>query len=83
VWNVTTLIAGEFALLVLVANAIAWPLAYLTGQRWLEQFAYRTEWSWAVVAAAGSISLILAMATISVHTLRTAFRNPVEILRYE
>ncbi len=83
VWNVTTLIAGEFALLVLVANAIAWPLAYLTGQRWLEQFAYRTEWSWAVVAAAGSISLILAMATISVHTLRTAFRNPVETLRYE
>lgn len=83
VWNVTTLIAGEFALLVLVANAVAWPFAYMAGQNWLESFAYRTEWSWTVVAIAGGLSMVLALGTISVHTLRAAFRNPVDTLRYE
>jgi putative ABC transport system permease protein len=73
----------EFVVLVLVANVVAWPVAYYAMSRWLRQFAYRTGLgaSFFVLAAAGA--LLFALVTVGVQTLRAASADPVESLRYE
>lgn len=73
----------EFLLLVGVANLIAWPLAYLVLNQWLQSFAYRTELSVWIFILSGLSALVLALAVISYHTVRTASINPSEVLRHE
>jgi putative ABC transport system permease protein len=51
--------------------------------KWLESFAYRIGVNPAMFLLGGLIALIIAMATISFHTIRSARRNPVKALRYE
>jgi putative ABC transport system permease protein len=51
--------------------------------RWLENFAYRTEISWLTFLLAGAIALGVALATVSYQALRAARANPVEALKYE
>ena len=67
----------------LIANLIAWPLAWWVMSKWLENFAYRTVISWWVFAAASGSVLLLAVLTISWQTVRAALADPVEALRYE
>lgn len=79
IFNLTT----TFTKLVIVANIIAWPVAYYFINRWLENFAYRIEVTAAVFVLAASVTLIIALATIGVQAYRAAQANPVESLRYE
>jgi putative ABC transport system permease protein len=51
--------------------------------KWLQNFAYKTELSWWIFAAAGIIAACIALATISWQSFKTAIKNPVESLRYE
>jgi putative ABC transport system permease protein len=76
-------LSREFLGLVLVANVIAWPVAYYAMSRWLQGFAYRIGLSvWVfVLAAAGAF--FVALLTVSTQTFRAASANPVESLRYE
>lgn len=69
--------------LVLLANVIAWPVAYFTMDRWLDSFAYRITLGPGVFLLAGGIATVIAIGTVGYHTLRAAVRNPVESLRYE
>jgi len=69
--------------LVTIAFIIATPIAYFAINKWLENFAYRTNVSWWVFAASGIITLTIALLTVSWQTYRAARRNPVEALRYE
>jgi putative ABC transport system permease protein len=51
--------------------------------KWLENYAYRTELSWWIFAFAGLIALVIALITVSWQSWRAAARNPIEALRYE
>ncbi|MCA9740651.1 hypothetical protein KC734_03895, partial [candidate division KSB1 bacterium] len=68
---------------VLLANVLAWPLAWLAMHRWLENFAYRVEIAWWVFALAGTLALLIALLTVSTQAIRAALVNPVESLRCE
>jgi len=68
---------------VITAFAIALPVAWFAMDRWLENFAYKTELSWWIFALAGIISLCIALLTVSWQSWKVATRNPVEALRYE
>lgn len=68
---------------VALAFIIAFPIAYYGMNKWLENFAFKTELSWWVFALAGFITLLIVLITISWQTFREANKNPIESLRYE
>jgi putative ABC transport system permease protein len=81
--QVLLLLTRQFALLVLIANIIAWPIAYWITRNWLQDFAYRTNLSaWIFVLSAG-LALVVALLTVSFQSIRAATANPVDSLRYE
>ena len=77
------MLSAEFVGLVLLANAVAWPAAWLIMSRWLESFAYRIELGWGVFFASGAAALLITLLTIGYHVTRTALANPAEVLRSE
>ncbi len=81
--GIVALLSKEFTKWVLVANVIAWPIAYYSLRRWLEGFAYRTNIRLTVFIVAMGISLMVALFTISLQAVRTALANPVDSLRHE
>jgi putative ABC transport system permease protein len=81
--QIVFLLSKEFGKWVLAANLIAWPLAYLVMNKWLDDFAYRIEIGWWVFALAGGISLLIALLTVSTQAIKAALANPVESLHYE
>ncbi len=76
-------LSREFVVLVLVANAVAWPVAYFAMSRWLQAFAYRISLGLGTFVLAALGALILAVLTVSTQTLRAASADPVKSLRYE
>ena len=81
--GIIALLTGDFLRWVILANLIAWPLAWYVMNRWLENFAYRIRMQWWMFAAAALIALIIALATISIQALRAASTKPTEALKYE
>src|SRR6056297_380322 len=73
----------EFLYLVLIANAIAWPLAYYLMTFWLEKFPYKTSLSLWVFILSGIISISISLLTVMFNAYVTANKNPAEVLRYE
>lgn len=73
----------EFTQWILLANLIAWPLAWYFMNKWLESFAYRTILSWWMFVLAGGITLVIALLTVSYQSVKAALANPAESLRYE
>jgi putative ABC transport system permease protein len=68
---------------VIVAFTIACPIGWYAMNKWLQDFAYRTDINWWIFMFAGMVALIVALMTVSWQTWRTATRNPVDSLRYE
>ncbi len=68
---------------VVLANIIAWPAAWYFMNRWLENFAYRTELELWMFLSAGVAALLIAMLTITGLAVKAAATNPVDALRYE
>ena len=81
--QLTVLLSTNFALLILVSFVIVSPLTWIALSRWLESFAYRIGVNPLMFVLGGVIALVIAMATISFHTIRSARANPVKALRYE
>ena len=81
--GVIFLLTKEFTKWVLIANIIAWPVAYYIMHNWLQDFSYRINIDWWVFFLSGGIALLIAFATISIQAIKTANTNPVESLRYE
>ena len=81
--GIVKLFVTEFAVLVLVANVIAWPLVYFAMQRWLSGFAYRIELGAFVFVASAVLTLAVAMLTVALVATRAARAKPVTALRYE
>jgi len=81
--NIVGLLSKDFLKLVLLANVIAWPLAWYGMHQWLQDFEYRTNISWWVFALAGASALLIALITISFQAIKAAIANPVKSLRSE
>jgi len=81
--DVVLLLLWQFSIPVLIANAIAWPVAWYYLHDWLQGFAYRITLSPAYFLGAGATALAIAWATVFVHALRVARANPMRALRYE
>lgn len=81
--GIVRLLSKEFLGVVLLANVIAWPVAYYFMRRWLQVFAYRTDMSIWIFISAGGIALLVAAATVSMRTIKAATANPIRCLRYE
>jgi putative ABC transport system permease protein len=81
--SVVKLLSKDFLKLVVLANLIAWPIAYYFMNRWLQDFAYRVEAGWSVFVLAGGLALVIALLTVSTQAIKAALANPVEALRYE
>ena len=81
--DILRLLSKEMLWLVLAANLIAWPLAWFAVDHWLEDFVYRVDVNPLTYLTAGLIVLILAVASISVQSIRASLARPVNALRYE
>ena len=81
--DVIVLMLWQFSVPVLVANAIAWPLAWYYLHGWLQGYAYRIALNPLYFLAAGGTALLIAWATIFTHARRVAIANPIHALRYE
>jgi len=77
------LLSKDFVKLVLVANFLAWPIAYFAMSKWLQNFAYRVDFNWWIFAMAGGLTVAIALLTVSAQAIKAALANPVEALRYE
>lgn len=81
--GITSLLSKDFIKLVLAALVIAFPLAYMIAEKWLQEFAYRIEINWQIFVFAGIIAIIIAFATVSFQAIKAAIANPVKSLRAE
>jgi len=83
VQSIVSLLSKDFITLVLIANLIAWPVAWFVLNRWLQDFAYRVNISWWVFVAAGIAAILIALITVSFQAIKAAVANPVKSLRAE
>ncbi len=81
--EILSMLNKDFVKWVTIAFVIATPIAWFAMNKWLENFAYKTNLSWWIFALAGLLALGIALLTVSWQSWRAATRNPVEALRYE
>jgi putative ABC transport system permease protein len=81
--EVVVLLVRQFLTWVVVANLIAWPLAYWAMTRWQENFAYRVGVTWTTLLLASGVTLLIATTAILVQVCKAARTNPIEALRHE
>ena len=81
--NLVGLLAKDFLKLVLIAFLLAVPIAWYAMNEWLQDFAYRIDIQWWVFALAGLIAVIIAFLTVSFHSLKAAWSNPINALKVE
>ena len=81
--DILTLLNRVFIKLVIVANLIAWPIAYIVLKDWLNDFAFRTELSVWPFVVSGTITLLLTIVIVSLQAFNTANANPSNNLKYE
>ncbi len=81
--GIVAMTVREFLKWILIANLVAWPVAYFVMSKWLENFAYKVSIGPLIFVLSTALSLIVAVLTVSYHSLKAALANPVDSLRYE
>jgi putative ABC transport system permease protein len=81
--DIVRLLVWQFSRPVLIANVVAWPIAYWAMRRWLDGFDLRIDIDPLLFAGAGALALAIAAATVLAHALRVARTHPIHALRYE
>jgi putative ABC transport system permease protein len=81
--NIFLLLSKDFMRWVLLANIIAWPLAYFAMNSWLQNFAYRIQIGIVAFLISGGTALLIAYLTVSYQSIKSARADPVDSLRYE
>lgn len=81
--NITLLMGSTFIKLVLIANLIAIPLAYLASNQWLQEFSYRINLTVDVFLIGAFLSLLISISTIVYLTIKKALINPAKQLKCE
>lgn len=81
--GIVLLLSKDFIKLVLAANFLAWPVAYIVMNRWLQDFVYRIPIGLWMFLFSAVIVLVISILTVSYQTIKAAIANPVDSLRYE
>lgn len=81
--NILTLLNKDFIKLVAIANLIAFPLAYIIINKWLSAYEYRVSISAMPFIIAVGLSVLIAILTVSIQSVKVAKANPVDALKYE
>lgn len=81
--SLLNLLSIDFTKWVILANIIAWPIAWYYMNKWLNNYAYHTDIKWYVFVFGLLLSFSIAILTTMFHTWRTANTNPAEVLKYE
>jgi putative ABC transport system permease protein len=81
--DIIRLLVWQFSRPVLIANLIAWPLAWWLMRDWLNGFDTRIDLSLTPFLIAGALALVIAIVTVGGHAYRVARTSPVRALRYE
>jgi putative ABC transport system permease protein len=81
--GIVALLSKDFLKLILIANGIAFPLAWWAMNSWLSDFAYKITIEWWVFVVAGLLAVVVALATISFQAIKAALADPVKSLRSE
>ena len=83
VFTITSLLSREFLALVGISILIATPIAWFFMNLWLNDFQYRIHIEWWVFILAGTLAIVISLATVSYQAIRAAVANPVKSLRTE
>ena len=81
--GLAALLSKDFLQLVFISCLVAFPVAWLIMNNWLQGYQYRVIVHWWIFAAAGSAALLIALATVSFQAIKAALMNPVRSLRSE
>jgi putative ABC transport system permease protein len=81
--TIMSMISSDFIRLVGISFIVAFPIAWLIMNNWLQSFEYRTPIYWWVFGVVGLLTLICTLLTVGFQTLKAALRNPTEVLRTE
>ena len=82
-FELLALLTKDFTKLIVIAFIISIPVSFYFGNLWLSEFAYKTNIGFDVYLIAGFSALLIALITVSYHTVRAALKNPVTSIRYE
>ena len=82
-FGIVGLFLNEFVPMLLIANVIAWPIAWYFLTDWLTRFTYRTDWSWSPFVGVALVLALLTGLVVSTQAIRAALVNPVKSLRSE
>ena len=81
--NIVSMLSKEFFILILLSNAIAWPLAFLAMNGFLSEFPFRVNIGIGTFIITGILILFLAVLSAGFQAFKAAISNPVDVLRYE
>ena len=81
--GLVSLLSRDFLKLVLIANAIAFPISWCATNRWLQEYAYHIDVEWWMFVLAGVLALAIALLTVGYQAIKAAVANPVNSLRSE
>jgi putative ABC transport system permease protein len=81
--NILGLLSKEIVTLILIANLVAWPIAWIFMGKWLNTFAYHIDMNVLSYALAAIAAILIALVTVSAQTLKAAMSNPANTLKYE
>ncbi|MFC3559416.1 ABC transporter permease [Pedobacter jamesrossensis] len=81
--QIVNLLNKSFLILVIVANLISWPIAYIIVKKWLDSFAYRIDIPVIPFVIATLLSIVIAVLTVSIQARKAALTDPVNALKYE
>jgi len=81
--GIMLLFSKEFTKWVIISNILAWPIAWIVMNRWLQTFAFRIDISLFVFLFAGGLALFIAILTVGSQAVKAAIANPADSLRYE
>ena len=81
--SLLVLLSRDYVVLIGISLLLSVPITSYLMNNWLQSFEYRVNLGWEIFFMAGGISLIIALSTISYHTIKTALTRPAETLKYE
>ncbi|MCE6991041.1 ABC transporter permease [Dyadobacter sp. CY323] len=81
--NIVQLLARDFVILVIIAFIIASPVSWYVLNKWLENFAFKTNIAWWIFGVAGILTIVITFATVSFQSIKAALTNPVKSLHSE
>jgi len=81
--GIAALLSKDFLKLVLISCIVAFPLAWLMMNNWLQNYQYRITISWWIFLIAAIVAILIALLTVSFQAIKAAVANPVKSLRTE